>query len=199
MGINSSKKRAFTLVEVIVITGVIALTLPALFNIVFAIMQQEAKVIRLTQVKQQGDTILNRFESEVKTNATGIFTNQTLTNQICNTVGIYPGPFNPQLTSIYFSHRQAGSEFGFINASNKMSYFLSTPFGGNLTTDLTTDRVIVTNVAFSCELKQLYSQPVVKLSYDVCYSNSPSNTCASDRLEEQANLHYDVAIRVRNQ
>jgi len=63
---------SFTLIEVIVSLAVIGLVIPAIFSIIFVLMNQQAKIQRLKIIKQEGDYILNHISNQIKNNAIGV-------------------------------------------------------------------------------------------------------------------------------
>ncbi|PIY70331.1 hypothetical protein COY89_01780, partial [Candidatus Roizmanbacteria bacterium CG_4_10_14_0_8_um_filter_36_36] len=66
---------AFTLIETVVVIGVIGLVLPVLFTILFVILQQQSKLNRLQQVKKNGDFVLSILEKTIKNRANSIYEN----------------------------------------------------------------------------------------------------------------------------
>ena len=61
--------KGFTLIETIVVIAVIGLTLPVLFATILTLMRQQIKIYRLSQVKREGDYIINLMENTIRNRA----------------------------------------------------------------------------------------------------------------------------------
>ncbi len=70
----TTRKSAFTLVEVIIVLSIISLTFPLLFSTLFVVSRQQVSTNRLTDVKQQGDAVLNYLTTQMRNNAIQIQT-----------------------------------------------------------------------------------------------------------------------------
>lgn len=70
----TSRKSAFTLVEVIIVLSIISLTFPLLFSTLFVVSRQQVSTNRLTDVKQQGDAVMNYLTTQMRNNAIQIQT-----------------------------------------------------------------------------------------------------------------------------
>ncbi|MEI7653373.1 MAG: type II secretion system protein [bacterium] len=69
-----SHKPGFTLVEVIIVLSIIALSFPILFSTLFVVTRQQVSTNRLTDVKQQGDAVMNYLTTQIRNNAIQIQT-----------------------------------------------------------------------------------------------------------------------------
>jgi prepilin-type N-terminal cleavage/methylation domain len=67
------KKRAFTLIETLVVIAIIGLITPIVFTIIFIITREQMKTSRLILVKRQGDNILNNISFTIKNYAYSIY------------------------------------------------------------------------------------------------------------------------------
>jgi len=56
------RNKSFTLVELIVAVGVVALVLPAIFNIFFVIIRQQIVLTAYQDMKRQGDSIAKNIK-----------------------------------------------------------------------------------------------------------------------------------------
>jgi len=80
-------KKSFTLIETIVVIAVIGLTLPVLFATILTLMRQQIKIYRLSQVKREGDYIINLMENTIRNRAVTVHSEQpTDNNLVCQLV-----------------------------------------------------------------------------------------------------------------
>lgn len=184
-------KKGFTLIETIVVIAVIGLTIPAIFAIIFGLVRQQAKINRLSEVKRQGDYVLNNIAVLIRNNALSVHSASPATdaNEKCSIDG---STYNSN-SSLYFLDKN-GHWFGFRLTTNKISSVsvdLATPV------DLTTTKVIISGLNIGCGKTTLYSPATVSLSFDICY-NTGAGICTSTHPEETATLHYQTKIKLRN-
>lgn len=182
-------KKGFTFIEMVVVIGILSLILPALFAIVFTILQQQTKIIRLSEVKKQGDFVFNTIENTLRSYATAIYSDQALLNVKCGTAGTsWAYPTNGDL---YFKDR-----FG-----NWFRYYITTASGANYiasssavfsTQNLTSNNVIINNFTIGCTRSASYSPPMISVSFQVQYKTS------STRPEDTALLNYQTSIKLRS-
>lgn len=189
MGMN---RRSFTLIEIIVVVGVIALVLPVLFSIVFSIFNVQIKVLRLSQVKREGDFTLSTIENVIRNNGQKIYSDSCsgpVSTEVCNQgAASFPASYSSA----------TGSNFCFTDDADKVFYFYLngttiSSASANLTSpdDLTTSNVTISNFAISCKRGAKYSPPFVTVSFTACYG-----TCSSTRAEEQASIDYQTTIKL---
>ena len=180
----------FTLIEMLVVIAVIAITLPSIFAIVFGIARQQTKIYRISSVKKEGDYVLNLLTSIIKNNAVSIHSASpaTILNEICLIVES-PAP----ATSLYFQD-STNNWFGYFATSNVISSDSS-----NLADPivLNSNKILVNNFSIGCEKTASFSNANILLSFDVCYDTG-GGLCTSTRPEETANLHYQTRIKLRN-
>lgn len=75
-----AKQVGFTLIEIMVVTSVVALLLPTLFAIVFTLLRLQYQVSQLQRLKETGDYVSNLVINQVKNNAI------TIDNDNCHTL-----------------------------------------------------------------------------------------------------------------
>jgi type II secretory pathway pseudopilin PulG len=191
MGIikNFKHLQSFTIIETIVVIGVFGLALPALFTIVFTILQQQTKIIRLSEVKRQGDFILNVIENTVRNYALSVYSEQSLSNIQCATAGSsYIYPTNG---SLYFKDR-FGNWFRFYTLTAGGVNYVASEGAKVSSINLTTNKVQVNNLTISCTRSARYSPPIVTVSFATQYNTT------STRPEETASLNYQTKIKLRS-
>jgi len=183
MGIK--KTLSFTLIEIVVVVGVIGLVLPALFAIVFSILQQQTKIIRLQEIKKQGDFVLGTFKTEIKNSAVSIHSGQPPTdiNKVCLSTTVE--------SAGYFKDRNNNWFRFYVPAGT--TKIASQSASGSI--DLTNDKVLINNFSISCYKTGDYSPAIVDIKYDICYNNGSS--CTSIRPEENAILTYQTKVKLR--
>ena len=184
-------KCSFTLIEAVVVIGVISIALPALFAIIFVILQQQIKINRLQQVKKEGDFILSTMMTTIKNSAKFIYKEEAFTNEECgNSEALYPVSYSDAGfgTNFYFKDKN-GQSFNYYLDNGKISSD-SSSFINPI--DLTTGKVIVYSFQISCQRTAAFSTPTVTIVLIVKYNT------ASTRPEETASLTYNTRIKLKN-
>ena len=188
-------KRSFTLIETIVVVAVIGLTLPVLFAIIFTLIKQQVKIYRLSQVKREGDYVINLMENTIRNRAISIHSDTpTEVNIVCK--DLIPPILSG--TSLYFLDKE-GQWFGYLFDSDSIaskSADLDNPLNV-LTSALTSSKTIVYNFSISCSRNTIYSPPSVSFDFDVCFVTG-AGICTSTRPEEIASIHYQTRIKLRS-
>lgn len=182
-------KKAFTFIEVAVVIGVISIALPTLFAIFFLILQQQVKLLRLTEVKRQGTFLNDTLTTLVRNNAIGIY-KADKTTQVCsyNSAAVDKSYIN----RLYFKDKQS-NWFDFNATSQKIASNSSIL---NATTDLTKNiKVLIDPASFTSQCSVTsYATPIVIFSYDMCFNISGSCGSAGDKVS----LHFQPTVKLRN-
>ncbi|MDO8609999.1 MAG: type II secretion system protein [bacterium] len=174
-------KKGFTLLEMLITISIIAFTLPALFAIIFVILQQQVKILRLSEVKRQGDNLITSMENTIRTNSTNIYSDSSGLLEICNSVSS-SGPPTP--TSLYFRNKQSAI-FGYNFSSAQPTYFPGT-------VNLVTSKIIISSPSLSCSRTSLFAPPILKVSFVISYNTT------STRPEDLASLTYQTQFALKN-
>lgn len=183
------KKKGFTLVEMLVVFSVIALVIPSIFAIIFTVIREQAKILRLSTAKREGDYALNLINNQIRNRALSIHSDSPAdaTNEICRDVETVSS------SSLYFKDER-DAWFGYYSSSNKISSsssVIASPL------ELTSANTYVDNFSIGCEKTAAYSYPSVSIAFDICYKTVSGN-CSSARPEEISTLHYQSKIGLRN-
>ena len=204
-------KKSFTLIEVVVVLGIILFALPALFSIVFVVLQQQTKIYRLSRVKQEGDFALSVISNTIRSSAKSLYRGRDINGNdlacrnfsslvLTNSELCAISPSTSTLGGDYFCLKDkygSGSVFNFYlnnGILSSASALLTTP---NNSVPLVTDKVYVTNLSFVCSRTATHSPPLVTVSFDICYNNGVAvPDCNSSRPEETATLHYQTNIKL---
>jgi prepilin-type N-terminal cleavage/methylation domain-containing protein len=176
-----NKRKGFTLVEVIVVIAAIGIVLPALFAILFSLLKQQIKIYQLSEVKRQGDYALSIMDSTIRQNALSLY-ESTNTTPICANAGDTNVP-------VGFFRDEGNRYFRYVLSSNKVAS-QSEIIGA--TTDLTTNRVTISNLVVECSKTARYSAPIITLQFTVTAGTAASPT------EQRARMTYRTRIQLRN-
>lgn len=197
------KKKSFTFIEMIVVISIVSLVIPSIFAIIFAILREQVKIVRMSIVKREGDYALNLITNTIRNNALSVHTDHPVTdsNEICKTAN---NQATPSAYPLFFKNK-TGDWFGYGIISNKISSYSSyviptitvSPTSAFTSLELTSLNTSIQNFLIGCSNSYAYGLPVVSISFDICYKTS-SGDCVSSRPEEIVNLHYQTKIRLRN-
>jgi len=195
-----NKKKGFSLLEIVVVMGVLGLLLPSVFGIVYIIMQQQLRIHRLSQTKQQGDLILNYMKESISRNAVGV--GSALGSPQCvNAASTYSnasGEFNFTLdnsaTPDMFSFEENTGQLLFIQNTYlpclSAYTFTSTSLNDSATVE-------VSNLVIECQrrtsdLANVNFFPVVGFSYDATFVDATPTA-----QEGVVSLHYQTKVKLR--
>jgi len=177
------EKKAYTLIEMVVVIAVIGLILPVLFNIIFVIVNQQIKVMRLSEVKRQGDFAFNSMENVIRNYGYKIYSDIGLTDEQCT----ISSPSYSNNGSNFYVRDKFISTFQFYTESNRIA-----SLGADLKmTYLTNNNVDISDFVISCQWISNYSSPLITISFKVTYPNT------SGRTDETASMTYQTSIRPR--
>lgn len=191
-------KAGFTLIEVLVVIGVITIALPALFAIVFAIFRQQFRIYALQEVKRQGDNALGIIQDITRNYGVGIYSDPGLTTEKCADKG---SNYSDSLGTNFYFKDKSGNRFKFYvdTDSDKLASESQRLSGGSPITetfDLNSPKVRILQVGstpfISCERTSAYSPPTLTINFKVEYNT------ASEQPENKAEMIYQTKIKMRN-
>jgi len=186
-------KKSFTLIETIVVVAILGLVTPLIFSIIFGLVREQTKVFKISQVKKEGDYILNVVSNLIKNNALSIHSDDPPSdaNEKCKIIETY----NSTNNKLIFKDKEDYWFRIFWDQTNeKISSYSSSTTNP---IDLNSTTVLIENFQIGCDKTSLYSPAIVSLNFDICYKTSAGN-CISARPEETASLHYQTKIKLRN-
>lgn len=178
-----SAQKGYTLIEMLVVITIVGIILPVVLTILTIIIQQQLKIYRLIEVKKQGDFTLSFIKNKIETEAVKISTDGTIVGEICTNTQ----SFQPAVPLLYFLNKN-NEAFSF-NTSNGE---LRVAGVSGINTSLTTNKVIIRNLSFSCYKAGNLGTPLVQVSYTIEYKNASANA----KPEETALLDYKTKIRL---
>lgn len=186
-------RKGFTLVEMIVVVGIVAILVPVVFSLVFGILRQQAKVYALKQAKREGDFLLNNIENAIRNSATNIYSDSGLTTEQCKNKD---DSHTSADGKTFYMKDKSGNNFRFFINDNAQVSSDSTKIatgGLNETFTLSSNKVkILQNGNFLlCNRSSAFSPPVVSVSFVVDYQ-------LSSFPENQASLQYQTKIKLRS-
>jgi len=192
---ESTNNRSFTFVETLVVISVLGLVLPILFTIFFVILQQQLKILRITEVKRIGDNIVQVLENTIKNNAYTIYDGPT---EICEADNANPFPHSGTPSSFRDKYK---STFSIDYTSPDLSVIYPAPVAPAPTFafpqgQLNNSKVNVSSYSISCNKASIFSAPLISINFTVCYSIG--GICDSTNPQEAASLDYQSNIKLRS-
>lgn len=184
-------KRSYTLIEMVVVIGVVIIVLPALFSIIITILQQQSKIYRLQEVKRQGDNALTVMENLIRNRARilAIAPDFSEASKICRdpTIQQTYGPF----TSLYFKD-ETGNYFQLFLNGEKIT---SRSAILNTTTDydLTGSKIQVETFSLSCTRRAEFTTPLVSVNFSLKYKDT------AETNQNASSMNYQIKVKVRNE
>lgn len=190
-------KNGFTLIETLIVIAVVSITLPVLISVIFILMRQQIKIYRLSQVKEEGDYVINLLESTIRDRAVTIHSGQPSdANVVCQNTNY---PLSGTVDNLYFRDEDR-QWFGYLFENDSIaskSADLDNP-PNVLTFALTSSKILVDSTfSISCSKNSVYSAASVLINFDICYDTGSGN-CESIRPQELVSLHYQTRIKLRN-
>jgi prepilin-type N-terminal cleavage/methylation domain-containing protein len=191
------KNKGYTLIEMLIVISIVGLIMPAIFTILFVIIQQQLRIYRIIETKKQGDYVLTFIKNKVIEDAVKITDATTEQCAIANTY--YPPlangvqPTNNGST-FFFQTTQATTKFNFYidTASNSIdnnSLVFNETVGGTVTpTQITSKKVVISNLAFQCVKKTNTGGALVRISYVVTYNST---------LGDPVSYTYSTKVKLR--
>lgn len=176
----------YTLIEMVVVIGIIVIVLPALFSTIITILQQQSKIYQLQEVKRQGDNALTTIENLIRNSARtlSLTSNFDEANQICrNPQEQTSGPY----TSLYFKD-DTGNYFQLYLNSTKITS-QSAILNNIVNSDLTGSKIQVDSFSLSCVKRAEFSTPLVSISFSLKYKDSSPNA---------PSMTYQTKVKMRN-
>lgn len=174
------RKKAFTLIEMLIVVSVIGLILPVLFSITFAIFREQALVYQITEVKREGDNVISFLDNKIRQGQLRLSSVNNLSNtntELCTKNTFYAESTDGQ--GFYFIPDESPftKYFRVYLSSNQLKFESNENGSPALVSDLTSSNVTVSNFLIDCRPSSLeFGAPIVGISFKVTHSKrlSPS-------------------------
>ncbi len=203
-------QRGFTLIEVVAVVAIIGISLPIVFSILTTIVEQQGKVYRLTEAKQQGDFVSAYLKAYLRRNGEAIYgsyVDGVFTGGICDPEDGISTFATQSGKDFYFQNRYRPNSFfrfynervtietGELGQTREISQIMFDEDGS--IHPLTTNNVKVENFSIECFRKNSYGGPFVKISYLIYFTgNSDSFDINTAPPEELAVLNYRLVVQL---
>jgi type II secretory pathway pseudopilin PulG len=185
---NRTSWRSFSLIELVIVIGVIGISLPVIFGLFFIALQQQSKIFILQEIKRNGDYALNTMQSTIKQYAQKV----TMSDYITEICPILPNPTPALGSTIYFVDK-FGNYFKYSKTSTSPSKIASdSPSLVISNWYLTNDRVKIDLLEFTCYKTNAFSPPIVVVLFTVSQTGTPA------RYEEKASMTYQTKIKLKS-
>ncbi len=153
------QSKGYTILEMLIVIAIVGVIMPAIFSILFVILQQQQKINEIVQTKRQGDYILSFMKEKIQREATGI-RDATGTNPQCNTAG---SSYN-----LPMRFARATSQFWYSYSAEGLTHVDTAP-NPDLSVQLHSDKIRVTQFGMECAKATADSRPIVSLSFTLQY------------------------------
>ncbi|KKP87920.1 MAG: hypothetical protein UR91_C0032G0008 [Candidatus Nomurabacteria bacterium GW2011_GWC2_35_8] len=181
-------KKAFTLIEMIIVIGVISIVLPIFFSIVFVILQQQVKIYALQRIKREGDGILTQMSSVIRNRAKAVYEDQGLSTIRCSDVTTNVTHTGYDGEDFYFKDKY-GIAFNYLlREVGGITYMASGSANPDVTYEnLNSSKATVSNFIISCYRRGNYSPPLVSINFEI-----------TDPTDSTISLSYRTKISLRS-
>ncbi len=182
------KKKGFSLLEMIVVIGVLSIALPTLYAIFFIILQQQVRSVKLLEVKKQGTYVSDIMTTLIRTNTKNIYKSDKVT-KIC-AIGTTD---SQSLSSMYFNDF-SGNWFWFDEPSNNIASESAIGASPTVVTSLTSPNVMfpaTSPIAFKCSSNG-YGTPIITVNYTLCYKDFQTGDCGTG--DNLISLPFEITV-----
>jgi Tfp pilus assembly protein FimT len=155
---QTRRSRGYTLVEIMVIVIIMAVVMQVTVGILIVLVRQQSAVVRLTDIKSEGDRIMARMKNEISTQAvsTKATISATPTLVCIDPTDIYDS------TNVYF---------GTSDASSDLTYALSgqdlTQVVGASSETLNSPKTTISDLNISCSWPSQFSDRIIAVSFTI--------------------------------
>lgn len=191
------KNKGYTLLEMLIVISIIGLILPAVFTVLFIIIQHQLRIYRVIETKKQGDYVLSFIKNKVIEDAVKISTSSS--EQCTTSEAYYPALQNGTQatddgTDFFFVTKVPTTKFNFYidtatNSIDNNTLVYNENNNGTITPfQVTNSKVIISNLAFQCVRKSNTGGALVRVSYTVSYNST---------LGDPVSYQYSTKVRLR--
>ncbi|MFA5136905.1 MAG: type II secretion system protein [Patescibacteria group bacterium] len=171
MGIKA--KRGFTLIEMVIVVGVLGFALPVFFSIVFLVIRQQVRFYSLQEIKKQGDNALYSMKSSMKQYGETVVNPSVYPTSLFPTIidicPVYPAA---TLTPAPFIHMFDKERFAFSYSLDDNKIASNSPRNNIVNLYLTNDDVAISDLGFTCYRTNQFSPPIIWTSFVITKTGS---------------------------
>ena len=187
VGAQTRQNRGYTIIEIIVVVMMLGILLPAVFSILYAILQQQLKVYRITETKRQGDLILEFMKEKISRDGASIYA---------------PGPVDLCVTPGETITTTDGNNFRFRDDNNNTFWFNLTASTGDIryrdagiNALLDNTQVTISNFEIGCIRRR--NNTIVQFSYTASFNDLTPSIEEGTLPAPGIALNYVTKIRLR--
>lgn len=187
------KRKAFTLIEMLIVLTVVSILIPTVFSIVYVIMRQQVRIYRVIETRRQGDSVLT-FIKDRMVRSKQITNNPSSPPYTprCATVG-------PPVTSSNNTTEDAFDIAFLDNDDNRYRIYLNKttgnlmfqPLPGGTATPINNNLVSVSSFVITCARRAQEGAPLISISYTIQFKDT---TAVEDVV---VSLPYQTKIKLR--
>jgi type II secretory pathway pseudopilin PulG len=177
-------RKSFTLIELFVAVGIVALVLPAVFSIFFTIIKQQLVLISYQEMKHQGDSVQRNIKNVLQNRVAEVTDSSYVTADMCP---LLTTP-TPAYTELYMRDREQNRISMYKILIDSIPTIASFSADANKTYYLTSPDVLVTDLGFSCYRVNEFTAPIVSTTFTVSKST----------VFKDVSLPYSFSVRLRN-
>ncbi|MFO0703552.1 MAG: type II secretion system protein [Patescibacteria group bacterium] len=177
---NTIYGKAFTLVEIIIVVAIMGVALQVLTGILFTIMRQQSAVIRFSNVKKEGDQVMERMKSEIYKRTINI------TDSAGVPVCVTSSESAANMTTGYFVDSTPIS-FRFSQSGNYIVYR-----NNGVNSNLNTSKTSISGLTVQCKRLGTYSNRLIMVSFTI------QSSVVALASEGNPTLRYNTLIMLKN-
>ena len=177
------RRKSFTLIELIVAVSIIALILPAVFNIFFIMIRQQLVLISYQEIVQQGDSAERNIQNILQNRAAYITDSSYSATDICPLPLTPTPPYSPDL---YINDRDHFPIHLHPNIVSGVPTIASD--SASKTYFLTSSNVTISNFGFTCHRINEFTPATISIMY----------TASKSAAFKEVSLPYSFNVRLRN-
>lgn len=166
MGIT--KRKSFTLMELIVAVGIIGIILPTVFNVFFIIIRQQLILVSYQTMKQQGDSTRRNIQNILQNRAAYVTDQSYIATDVCPLITTPTPPYSP---GIYLKDRDGKIIHIYPTPTGTINLIASDSANADgsviKTYNLTSPDVTITDLGFSCYKVNDFSPEIVSTTFTV--------------------------------
>lgn len=177
------KKKAFTLIEMLIVLTVTAILIPTVFSIVIVIMRQQVRIYKVIETRRQGDYVMTFLKDRlVRTKQMSTYPAGT---QLCVTAGSTSTAGNG--TNVAFLDNDDVTYRIFAQTTSGITNLMYASPANAAGTTINNNLVQVTNFTIQCGRRTSVGAPLIQISYTVRFKDADNNVA----------INYQTKVKLR--